>query len=360
MRVHGGRIRAALDFSVNINPLGPPQELLEILGGVCNPRALIERYPDYEYRALREALSEFYSIDQSLIVPLNGSSEALPLLVLALRPRRIVSLEPTFGDHRILCETLGIDCSPMFQRDLGDRFSVELGDLEKACRDEDTLIYMSNPNNPTGSYIDSREVIDLASRCRARILVDEAYAELCDRCDRKLGEPYEGLIVARSLTKWLSAPGLRIGFLASSRAIARAIDSIRPPWNVNSIAECSITALLKGYGDRMEGFIERSRAYIAGERRFLSEALSRAGLQVYESSANYLLARIPGYVDTDIVLERLQSRGVSVRDCRSFAGLGKGFIRISIRERSDNSMLAEILSGVLRSPDPGSVINNSR
>jgi len=350
MRIHGGRIKAVLDFSVNINPLGPPQELLEILGGVCSPKALIEKYPDYEYSALREALSEFYSIDQSLIIPLNGSSEALPLVVLALRPRRIVSLEPTFGDHRILCESLGIDCSPMFQRDLGDRFSAELEDLKRACKDEDALIYMSNPNNPTGSHIDPGEIVDMASRCRARILVDEAYAELCDRCDRKLGEPYEGLIIARSLTKWLSAPGLRIGFLASSRAIARAIDSIRPPWNVNSIAECCITALLKGYGDRMVSFIERSRAYIAGERRFLSEAMSRAGLHVYRSSANYLLARLPGDVDTDLVLKRLQGRGVSVRDCRSFAGLGRGYIRISVRRRDDNSLLASILSGVLRSP----------
>lgn len=350
MRVHGGRIRAVLDFSVNTNPLGPPQELLEILGGLCSSGALIERYPDYEYRALREALSEFYSIDHSLIVPLNGSSEALPLVVLALRPRRIVSLEPTFGDHRILCESLGIECSPLFQRDLGDRFSAMPEDLEKACRDVDALIYMSNPNNPTGSYIDSGEIIDLASRCRARMLVDEAYAELCDRCDRKLGEPYEGLIVARSLTKWLSAPGLRIGFLASSRAIARVIDSIRPPWNVNSIAECSITALLKGYGDRMGEFIERSRVYIASERGFLSEALSRAGLHIYESSANYLLARIPGDVDTDLLLERLLGRGVSVRDCRSFAGLGRGYIRISVRRRADNARLAEILSEILRSP----------
>ena len=344
MRIHGGRYNVEKDFSVNTNPLGPPRELLEILGTKCSPEATITRYPDYEYTDLRDSISSFYNVDREKIVMLNGSSEGLPLLVLALRPARIYSLEPTFGDHRVMCRALGIDCIAIRYMEGDDGFKFDEDLLDIACRDRSSLIIMSNPNNPTGAYIDVKKIANIASRCEAFIVIDEAYAELCEECPIEPIDMPDNTAILRSLTKWLSIPGLRIGFMVSSKRIAKIIDSVRQPWNINSIAECIVTRLLYNHGEAMKRFIKNTREYISIERKYLSEGMKKLGFMVYRSYANYVLAKTG--IDIDMLLKTLLTHGIAVRDCRSFEGLGKGYIRVSIRRRSDNEELLNTISRI--------------
>ncbi|MEM4970080.1 MAG: histidinol-phosphate transaminase [Sulfolobales archaeon] len=351
MRIHGGSVRARLDFSVNTNPLGPPEELYRVLRGICALEDMLKRYPDYSYRDLRRSLSEFYGVDEDSLLPLNGSSEGFTLALLAFRPRRVLSIEPTFGDHMLACRSLGIESIYIQYKERGDRFILneeDLGDLESLCRDPYTMIYMSNPNNPTGSYIDIEKLYRALDRCRGYIVIDEAYAELCDICPLKPVEPPENMVILRSLTKWLSIPGLRLGFLyTSSKRVLRVFDDIRPPWNVNSIAECAISKLLAIYPAEMKNFIERSRVYIAGERGFLIESLRGAGVpKVYRSIANYILTWFGDKAEE--ILDELLERGISLRDCSSFKGLGKGYLRISVRGRRDNEELITVIRDLLR------------
>ncbi|MEM1610620.1 MAG: histidinol-phosphate transaminase [Sulfolobales archaeon] len=351
MRIHGGSVRARLDFSVNTNPLGPPEELYRVLIGSCAPEDILKRYPDYSYRDLRRSLSEFYGIDEDSLLPLNGSSEGFTLALLAFRPRRVLSIEPTFGDHMLACRSLGIESTYIQYKERGDRFILgeeDLADLESLCRDPYTMIYMSNPNNPTGSYIDIEKLYRSLDRCRGYIVIDEAYAELCDICPLKPVGPPENVVILRSLTKWLSIPGIRLGFLySSSKRVLRVFDDIRPPWNVNSIAECVISKLLARYSVEMKSFIERSRGYIAGERGFLLESLRGAGVpKVYRSVANYILTWFGDKAEG--ILDKLVGRGISLRDCSSFTGLGKGYLRISVRVRRDNEELITAIRDLLR------------
>ncbi len=344
MRIHGGRQKVERDFSVNTNPLGPPKDLLEILRTRCSPEHVMTRYPDYDYQDLREAISSFYNTDPERVVPLNGSSEGLALLVLSIKPRKIYAVEPTFGDHRIMCQALGIGCGAIRYIEKGDGF-IFIEDLfEAVCRDRSSLIVMSNPNNPTGAYIDVRRIADIASKCSATIIIDEAYVELCEECPLEPIDPSENLVILRSLTKWLSTPGLRIGFMIAGKQLTRIIDSVRPPWNINSIADCIATNLLRIHGTSMGRFIEHSRKYISSEREYLSKGLKELGFRVYRSHANYILTKID--TDIDQMMESLARNGIAVRDCRSFEGLGKGYIRISIKKREDNQYLLNIVSKI--------------
>ncbi|PWV37708.1 MAG: hypothetical protein DJ555_00895 [Desulfurococcaceae archaeon] len=344
MRIHGGRLRVEKDFSVNINPLGPPRELLEILRTRCSPEDIITRYPDYEYKDLKNAISSFYNVDPEKMVVLNGSSEGLSLLVLALKPTRIYSLEPTFGDHRIICKALGIECIALKYIEGEDEFIFSEDLLETACKDRSSVIIMSNPNNPTGAYIDVKKLASIASRCKATMVIDEAYAELCEECPIEPIDMPDNVVILRSLTKWLSIPGLRIGFMVLSKQLSRIIDSVRQPWNVNSIAECVVTDLLRSHGAAMRRFIRDSREYISIERKYLSQGLERLGFRAYRSHANYILTKTA--IDIDILLEELLKQGITVRDCRSFEGLDKGYIRVSIKKRKENEELLNTISRI--------------
>ncbi len=352
MRIHGGSARARLDFSVNTNPLGPPEELYNVLRDSCVPEDVLKRYPDYSYRDLRRSLSHFYGIDEDLLLPLNGSSEGFTLALLALKPKKVLSIEPTFGDHMLACRSLGIESIYIQYRERGDSFTLgeeDLERLERLCGDPYTIIYISNPNNPTGAYIDLEKLYSLLDGCRGYAIIDEAYVELCDICPLKPIEPPGNVLILRSLTKWLSVPGLRLGFLYTpSKRVIRVFDDIRPPWNVNSLAECSVSKLLAIYTAEMRGFIERSRVYIAGERGFLSEGLRGAGVpRVYRSVANYILTWFGDKARE--TLAGLARRGISLRDCSSFTGLGEGYLRISIRGRRDNEELIASIRDLLKS-----------
>lgn len=343
MRYHGGRESGGLDFSVNLNPLPPPAGVTDALRG-CLSEEAARAYPDYEYRDLVEAIRSFYGCDE--VVPLNGSSEGLLLAALAAGARRLVVVQPSYGEHRDLAEALGIryDPLPMDLRESALEFALDPGRLRGACDDPDALIALTNPNNPTGSFLDPREIEELASGCRSWILLDEAYAELSDAYPGIAPPRGERLVVLRSLTKWLSVPGLRIGFATAPRGLARRMDALRSTWNVNSVADCFVRRSLTGEGPALLSYITRTREYVSMERSRVSGRLMDLGLAPFRGSANFLLIRSREPVDGPI--ERLRSRGISVRDARTFEGLDRTFFRAAIRSRADDDALLEALGEV--------------
>ncbi|MGC9114808.1 MAG: pyridoxal phosphate-dependent aminotransferase [Fervidicoccaceae archaeon] len=345
MRFHGGNERAKIDFSVNLNPIGPPPRAYEIATN-CLKGGVLERYPDYNYRNLKRAISEFYKFDGASLVPTAGGGEAINLAIFAFKPRRIAIVEPSYGEYEDLARALGIEYSPIFYRRDSKGFYLELSDLESTCKREDALIVITNPNNPLGLYVDRRRIYESLSRCEAKVMVDEAYRELCDRCyieiDRDLPENF---IVVRSISKWLSLPGLRIGFLyARDGELVEKIEAIRQPWNIGGLSECIVSSLLSMERE-MRDFIEESRMYIAREREKLERGLRSLGIKTYESAVNFILAESP-YMK-NIVFE-LEREGIAVRKCTSFKGLGEEYVRIGIRKSWENEKLLESLERAMK------------
>ena len=319
-----------LDFSQNINPLGAPHSALE-----AARRALHEesgRYPDLEYKELREALAEYLGVSPGNVVPTNGGAEALFLAAGAAGAGGALVLEPTFSEYAAAARASGMEVVRRVARRPEKRFGFDhaaLDDLRGI-----SVVFLCNPNNPTGDSLGREEVLDVADRVRdagAVLVVDEAFADFAPGIS--VGAMVdEGLWVARSFTKFFAIPGLRLGCLVCDDA--ERVRMLQPSWPVNAVAAAAgIAAVSDG------SFAEASVAEIARLRGDLFGALADLhGLRPFLGAANFLLVRGP-----EGLAGRLARRGVLVRGCGPFMGLGPEFSRVAVRGEDENGRLISAL-----------------
>ncbi len=332
---HGGAVarsldvseRDLLDFSQNVNPLGAPPQALEAARRALDEEA--GRYPDLDYPRLRGALATYLGAPPENIVPTNGGAEALFLAARAASAGgKAVILEPTFSEYAAAALAAGLEPVRRVARRPEDGFRLDLAaldDLEGVA-----LVFLCNPNNPTGDELTRDEVIEVVSRVRERnvaLVVDEAFADFAPEASVVAGVG-EGLYVARSFTKFFAIPGLRLGCLVCPEP-ARA-QELQPSWSVNAVAAAAGAAAV-----RDEGFVAASLADVTRLREELYEALEALpGLTPFRSAANFLLVRGPAGLPA-----RLARRGVLVRGCEPFPGLGAGYFRVAVRGSADNERL---------------------
>ena len=323
--------RDFLDFSQNINPLGAPAGALE-----AAQRALYEeagRYPDLDYPELRRALAAYLGVPPGKIVPTNGGAEALFLATRAPRTGgKALILEPTFSEYAAAARAAGLEPVRRVARRREDGFRLDLAALEDL--EGVALVFLCNPNNPTGDALSLEEVLDVADRVLARnavLVVDEAFADFAPGTS-VAAEVGEGLYVARSFTKFFAVPGLRLGCLVC--ADPGRIREFQPSWPVNVVAAAAGAAAAR---DRE--FADASIANISRLREELFEALAAApGPTPFPGAANFLLVHGPAGL-----AERLARRGVLVRGCEPFPGLGPEYFRVAVRGAAENERLvAEI------------------
>jgi len=350
-RVHGGRAPEGFhDFSAPINPLGTPSFLEDLIKEAVL-RGAHRSYPDYEYRELREALSEFYGVDQGSIIPMNGAAEALYLAVLAFRPRFSAVIEPTFGDHSVLFNAAGIAEKPLLLREGEESFSLPQ-EAQEALESlpEDSILVFSNPNNPTGLLLKRKEVLELAERFKGIVIADEAFIELSDSPSESIlrdAEASANIIAMRSLTKTLCIPGLRAGFAVAPKELANRLEAVRQAWNMNSIAAYAISRAFKEKAQELSEFLRRSRSTVSEERERMLSSLKAMGIHAYRSSATYILARLEsiGFRELSSCLFR---RRIYLRDASSFRSLTPRHFRVSVKLREENEMLIEAMRECLR------------
>lgn len=347
-RYHGGRVeQGILDFSSPSNPLGPPPIVEEAIVDYAR-RGLYTRYPDYEYRRLREAVASYYNLDPELVVPLNGSAEALQLILPVVKPKVVVSVEPTFGDHKLQAFSLGIPLLTIPYTSTGSRYVLDPSiycSLPAGFR-RSSLIITSNPNNPTGA-LTSRRVFEEILSCSGDdliLVVDEAFSDFTGNSESMLGLDVDNVIVVRSFTKIFCLQGLRVGFLyTSSRRLAKLLDNLRQPWNVNGVAVEVLLRILEW--SELKDYLRKSLEVTEMERAFLAKGLSNLGLKVYESHAPFILVEHP--IEHPEFNEMLVRRGVYVRDASTFTYLSPFHSRVSVRLRRDNEILLGVLKEVL-------------
>ncbi|MEM0318980.1 MAG: histidinol-phosphate transaminase [Fervidicoccaceae archaeon] len=355
-RGHGGRApEGYLDFSAPLNPLGTPEVIKKLILEAVTKGAY-SKYPDYEYDRLRGAIAGFYGIEAEGVVPLNGASEALYLLLLTLRPDTLVVFEPTFGDHGCLSKTVGLKIVPLQYIESGLSYELPMQALRNisALRGSKALVMLSNPNNPTGAVLSIdqvKEVLEVFTD--SVVVVDEAYLELCYSCDSagslRLTKSYDNLVVLRSLTKIYVVPGLRVGFLYTSNAkLANVVENSRPPWNVNSIAEEVFSTALSEHAGELKSFISLSRDVVRLEGEHLSRGLKSLGLTVYRSSVPYFLVK-HDRVTTSEVVKALSQRGIYIKDASVYLGLSQYHARVAVRLRHENEVLLSAYREVLQS-----------
>jgi threonine-phosphate decarboxylase len=347
---HGGKIievsetmPGALDYSANFNPYLHPR----VKSAIKQATQAAYQYPEHTYKRFREAVGAYLKVSSDTIVPGNGSVELIRLCALALLEKgdRVIIPAPTFSEYELACLLNGAEplIVPLWNEHEFKR------DLFGILADEDVkMVFLCNPNNPTGKILTRESVIEIAAQCRATqtfLFVDEVFIELSDPRQSIVGTSLDDIFVLRSLTKSFSIPGIRAGYGVTNPALAQVLNSIRLPWNLNSIAEALSVALLKDCAS----YLEASRTTIAAQRRWLIQELAKIpGLEPLESDVNFIMVNVAGTTLTSSEFAlRMKRYGYLIRDCRSFRLTGRDYIRIAVRKKTENAHLLDAIKKVV-------------
>jgi len=315
-----------LDFSANLNPFGPPPEVMQALHGVSfDLNEAISHYPDSESRHLKRSLAESLRISIDNVLISSGSTELIRLAALAYfgKGDEVLIIEPTYGEYELACRIAG---ASVIKQQLSAR-NAFLPDIDKTVklikRYHPKGIFICNPNNPTGRYL-SRADFDriLDADKDSLVILDEAYVNFVDNHWSSL-DMVEGnnLLVLRTMTKDYAMAGLRLGYGVAKEEIIASLRSICPPWNVNALAQkAGLLAIAR------EEHLEQCRDRLRKAKDYLVKELSGLGLPPLPSEANFFLVEVG---DASWFRRELLKRRMLVRDCTSF-GLPH-YIRIAPR-----------------------------
>ena len=339
-----------IDFSTNLNPLGPPKELTELINE-CLKSRVWARYPDPNYAELSESIASFYKLDPERVVPCSGASEAINLAVISAKPDTLVVVAPSYGDYELLCSALGIKLKYVLMSEIGSSFRLSMDSLTSRIEGGGRCaVVIVNPNNPTGAYLSTKDILSIASEFEdALFIIDEAYVELSGVDSLINYDLPENVVVIRTFTKSLAAPGLRLGFTYSnSKLLTRTLDSLRPAWNIDSLSNCVYTRLLRDHASQLKRYLSDSVRYVREWRNYLVEVLNSLGLKVFESVANFVLVKHPG-IDTKHLRDVLARRyGIAIRSAHTFRGLSREYSRFSVRHPRYCDVLVRALEEVLK------------
>jgi threonine-phosphate decarboxylase len=329
-----------LDFSVNTNPLGIPPKMVQCSGDFVSAFGF---YPDSKCQALRKALSVKYDIPSEFIYCGSGADDILYRLVFALHPKRALILEPTFEEYGRALSLIGCEISH-FQLTEEQNFHFETEQLLSAIDGID-ILFICNPNNPTGQLIHHEEMVRILKECETKnviCVVDECFMEMLQ--DRRTltvkqeSKLYLNLVVVDAFTKTFAIPGLRLGFAVTQRrALLGRMQTFGQEFNVSTPAQL---AGLIALSDTQ--YMEKTHALIDEERRWLAECFHALGIRTYPTVANFFLAKAPVANFNELLL----ARGIKVRDCSNFYGLGNTYCRFAIRRHEENASLIDVLKSM--------------
>ena len=347
--VHGGdwagyRARFghdALDFSANVSPLGLPQGVADAIVAAL-PTA--DRYPDPLCRELRTALSRAEQLPEPWILCGNGAADLIYRLVWALKPRHALLPAPTFAEYAAALESVGCEVKRKTLHEADD-FAVTEAFVQAVNQSID-LVFLCQPNNPTGQITPPELVQRLVRRCAdcgAVLVVDECFLDFLQQRDALTAKPLlqtaPNLVILKAFTKLYAMAGVRLGYaLCANTALLAKMQAAGQPWGVSSLAQAAGTAAL-----RETAYADAVRALIADQRPRLAAGLRALGLQVIEGNANYLLFRAP-----ETLGAALQQRGVCLRSCGNYPGLSAGWYRTAVRTAPENEQLLQTMREVLK------------
>lgn len=333
-----------LDFSANINPLGPPQG---VFAAVQEHLPQIIHYPEPGGRELKRVLSRRLGVDEDRLILGNGAVELIYLLAHSLKPRNALIPSPAFSEYTSALNSVGTSVGLIYTQ-AEEHFRLDPAALDLRGVD---ILFICNPNNPTGWFMpesDFVKVLSKAQEAHAFVVVDESFMDFVDPARQWRAcnylEQFDRLFVLYSLTKFYAIPGLRLGCGVGSPDFVRRIEGRKDPWNVNSLALAAGMAALKDIE-----YDELTRHLIEEERNFLAAEIQKIpGLRPFPAAANFMLVHNSGALRGQELVDRLGARGILIRDCTNFPGLGKEYFRIAVKNRSDNCKLIEGLRRALR------------
>ncbi|HBF40128.1 MAG TPA: threonine-phosphate decarboxylase [Firmicutes bacterium] len=354
---HGGNVyrmaqslnvdpQTILDFSSNINPLGMPEPLKERFIASIDK---LTCYPDPEYRALRENIAHYLDIPYSQIIPGNGASEIIALLLNSLRPKTLLLCAPTFSEYENAARLAGVDIQ-YHTLSKEDGFQLNLTKLAAHLDNVDCL-FLCNPNNPTSALLSLAELTNLADLTKHKkiiFVIDESFIELTSEGNRNSMVPrlksFDNLFIIRSFTKIFAIPGLRLGYGLGSPQWIEMMAQSRLPWSVNAIA-----CLVGDYLWEAPDFLDKTSKWLVTEKNWLYEELQKIScLKPFPPQSNFILVQILSpQLSAATLQDKLATQGILIRNAANFHSLNEQFFRVAVKNRIHNERLVKILQQVM-------------
>lgn len=353
--LHGGRvydfaadldiaIEQLMDFSANINPWGPPPQVWKAIARAFGG---IRRYPDSRHTLVKAALADYLDVEPKQIICGNGATEILELAMRVLRPKRTVVIAPAFGEYAAIARRYGSEVMSIplvggvIRHDLSVPFEVPLSAIDQHVREGD-MVVLNSPHNPTGVAWPRKLWQAAVSQWNDRgayTLLDESFIDFLSQADDYTALPLVSrstrVVVVRSSTKMYALPGLRFGFGISSPELIGRMESDRDPWSVNHLAQ---EAVRVSYSDQQ--YREKTWAWLGREQRYISDSWGTLPcVDLYPPSVNFFLVRFSSADLAARVDQQLRQKGMIIRNCANFEGLGARYRRIAIRRHRDNMRL---------------------
>ena len=349
--------RDALDFSANVSPLGLPEGVAQ---AIRDALPLADRYPDPLCRTLRAALSRAEGVPQEHILCGNGAADLIFRLVWAVKPHKALVTAPTFAEYASALDTVGCEVKRFFLDKANDFAPTDA--LVDAVDESIDMVFLCQPNNPTGQLASPELVKKLLRRCgecqlaspelvkkllrrcgecHTILAVDECFLDFLPDADGWTAKPLlesGNLVILKAFTKLYGMAGVRLGYcLCGDETLLEKMQTAGQPWAVSSLAQAAGVAALKE-----TAYVDEVRVLIARQRPVLTAGLRALGLRVIDGKANYLLFRAPADLN-----ERLRPLGTQVRSCANYPGLGPEWYRTAVRTAPENARLLELMKEVL-------------
>jgi len=353
--VHGGtawKLQSIEDFSHNLNPLGPPPELADIIAeAVCS----VDHYPDDSCQALKGVISERFGVDEGNIIVGAGSSDLIRLFpnVFLNQGDRVLIPRPTFAEYSQQCAIAGGKSNDLLLLETDD-FRLSKEAISHRLTPSTRILYLCNPNNPTGRVESRDKILDIVRECRKKdvlVFLDETLLDMVKGHEDVTCVPYiqdyDNLFIASSLTKSFAIPGVRIGFGFGSEEMIGYLDKARMTWNVGALEQHIATVLLRDHMDH----VHRAAELMCEEARWIHSELRKVGFPMSAISDSYFyFSSLQSLKTTGKEFqERMLYQGIMVRDCASFGRPFDRFIRFCVKDRERNTQFVHAVHDTLHS-----------
>ncbi len=335
-----------LDFSANINPLGPPEWLRPL---ISRQVSRLIHYPDPDAGALKAAIATRYQVETNQVLVGNGSTELLYLLAHTVGTSRAIIPVPSYADYARAAHLAGLEPINIPLRP-EDGFQLDTVRLDAMLRDPAT-VFLGRPNNPTGQVMSAEALRSIArAHPHSGFVVDEAFGDFVDGFDSLVVRRPRNVAVLLSLTKIFAVPGLRLGCAIADADRVRRVEALQPPWSVNTLAQAVGVAALQDVE-----YVRRTRERVGEERvRLQADLQGVGGLVVHPGAANFLLLRldVSDWPASRLAERLLKDHGIAIRVCDNFKGLDDHYFRVAVRTREENERLVDALQDCLATAWP--------
>lgn len=331
-------LKDIIKLASNENPLGPsPKAVAAIKKGLKN----INRYPDSQCFYLKKRISRFFNVKPENIVLGNGSDELIEIIIKTFveEDEHIITADFTFLEYKIISHTKArtVVTVPL------KYFKYDVEAIKRKIDAKTKVIFIANPNNPTGTYVTKQEIDELLSVLPERVLLvlDEAYDAFIDVDDFPRSIDYlkrKNVLVLKTFSKAYGLAGLRVGYALGNAELISCLEKARQPFNVNSLAQAAAVAALDD-----KKFLARTRKTILEGKDYIYDNLSKLGIAYVPSVSNFVLIDVGR--DGVSIFKQMLKFGVIVRDMKQY-GL-KNFIRVTIGTKKENERFIKVLKKVL-------------